>query len=248
MCGEKVIMKPYLHAESSARKFGGVAGDYIDIHVLMDSSKSHIADHRHRAIFHSSFGCFIVELIFGVTRTNSDGGVYSPRDVAEQHCLEDLGTIPSVQDWLKDLPIEPWMSGGGAPGALLNPIVKLDDAVEAIKNLESTVSKQFKSWLEPLLIRLLEENPDRCGVQWTQYTPYFNDGDACEFSVGYLEWFVEGAKNEYHGIYPLPPYLSEIFQSRESAVISMFKAAFGDHVRVQYTLKHRFETFEYMHE
>lgn len=26
-------------------------------------------------------------------------------------------------------------------------------------------------------------NPQVEGVTWTQYTPYFNDGDACEFSV-----------------------------------------------------------------
>jgi hypothetical protein len=31
-----------------------------------------------------------------------------------------------------------------------------------------------------------EENPDVKIVTWTQYAPYFNDGDPCEFSVGDL--------------------------------------------------------------
>jgi hypothetical protein len=52
-----------------------------------------------------------VEKVFGTTRRNSEGKLYSPRDVAEQHILEDLGTIPSLGDWLKNTPIEKWMGG-----------------------------------------------------------------------------------------------------------------------------------------
>ena len=29
-----------------------------------------------------------------------------------------------------------------------------------------------------------EKNPSVTAIIWTQYTPYFNDGDSCEFSVG----------------------------------------------------------------
>lgn len=105
------MAKPHIHAISSAKKFGGVADDYSKIHHFMDSSKAHIADVRHRAIFHSSFGCFIAEQVFGQLITNSDGKQVSVRDVAEQHILEDLGKIPSVQDWFANMPIETWMGG-----------------------------------------------------------------------------------------------------------------------------------------
>lgn len=104
-------MKPFKHAKSSAKKYGGVPEDYMDIHDFMDSSKAHIADHRHRAIFHSSFGCYIVEKIFGNTRVNSDSKEYSVRDIAEQHIIEDLGRIPTVQDYLSNMEIQPWMGG-----------------------------------------------------------------------------------------------------------------------------------------
>lgn len=104
-------MKPYIHAKSSAHKFGGTPEIYLPIHQFMDSSKAHIADHRHRAIFHSSFGCFIVEQLFGVTMKNSDGTLFSPRDIAEQHILEDLGKIPTVADYLNNMSLEPWMGG-----------------------------------------------------------------------------------------------------------------------------------------
>lgn len=33
-------MIPYIHAELSAKRFGGVPEDYLDIHELMDSSKA----------------------------------------------------------------------------------------------------------------------------------------------------------------------------------------------------------------
>lgn len=105
------MAKPMIHARSSARKFGGVPDDYFDIHEMMDSSKAALADHRHRAIFHSSFGCYIIQHIFGVERTNSDGKLYSPRDIAEQHIIEDLGRIPAVSDYLKNMQVQPWMGG-----------------------------------------------------------------------------------------------------------------------------------------
>lgn len=104
-------MKPYLHAKVSAKKFGGVPEDYMPIHDFIDSTKAHIADVRHRALLHSSWGIYIVEKVFGTNIKNSDGRLVSTRDVAEEHILEDLGRIPSVQDYLGNMRIQPWMGG-----------------------------------------------------------------------------------------------------------------------------------------
>lgn len=104
-------MKPYLHAKISAKKFGGVPEDYMDIHNFIDSSKACMPDIRHRAILHSAFGCYLVEQMYGATRVNSEGREYSPRDVAEAHIIEDLGFIPTVEKYLNNMTIQPWMSG-----------------------------------------------------------------------------------------------------------------------------------------
>jgi hypothetical protein len=104
-------LKPYLHAKISSKQHGGKPEDYQDIHDFIDSSKVAIADVRHRAMLHSAWGCFLVERIFGVTRNNSDGRLYSPRDIAEEHIQQDLGFIPTLEDWLKEIPIKGWMSG-----------------------------------------------------------------------------------------------------------------------------------------
>jgi Domain of unknown function (DUF6915) len=104
-------VKPYLHAQASVRRYGGKVEDYLPIHDFMDLSKSAVADVRHRAVFHSAFGVFIVERVFGAVLTNSDDKAVCVRDVAEQHVLEDLGEIPPLSKWLEAMPIEPWMAG-----------------------------------------------------------------------------------------------------------------------------------------
>jgi hypothetical protein len=113
------MAKPWIHAESSAKKFGGSPEDYIEIHNLLDSSKGTVADSRHRALTHTAwFLSEILERIFGVTITNSEGRKISVRDVGEQHVLEDFGGrfIPSAQDYLAEMSFQTWMlSGKGEP-------------------------------------------------------------------------------------------------------------------------------------
>lgn len=103
------MSKPHIHAKSSAKRWGGLPEDYIHIHNWFDQTKACLADVRHRAILHSTFGIFLAEQMFGVTFTNSDGREVSVRDVGEQHVFEDLGDIPTIERWLKDLPIQSWM-------------------------------------------------------------------------------------------------------------------------------------------
>lgn len=104
-------MKPHLHANISAKQHGGKPEDYMAIHEFIDHSKSAIADVRHRAMLHSAWGCYVVSQVFGNLLTNSDGKTVSVRDIAEEHIIQDLGFIPTLDDWLKEMPIQGWMSG-----------------------------------------------------------------------------------------------------------------------------------------
>lgn len=109
-------MKPYIHAVSSARRFGGAPEDYLEIHELMDSSKGALPDNRHRALTHTSwFLSTILERIFGSTFENSAGRVVSVRDIGEQHILEDFKGrfIPTAQDYLEGMEFHSWMNTGG---------------------------------------------------------------------------------------------------------------------------------------
>lgn len=102
---------PIEHAKSSARRFGGTPEDYLRIHEWFDESKAQVADFRHRCLRHHAKGIFQAERLFGVTIRNSDGQEVAVRYIGEQHVREDLGRIPSFQDWIAELPVRPWMYG-----------------------------------------------------------------------------------------------------------------------------------------
>lgn len=117
---------PLTHADSSARRFGGRASDYLPIHELMDSSKAAFPDNRHRALTHNSWFIFVVERVFGpdIPLTNDAGdevGRAKTRYVAEQHILEDFGGkfIPTASDYLEGLEFQPWINNGveGSPSS-----------------------------------------------------------------------------------------------------------------------------------
>ena len=100
---------PTHHALSSVRKWGGKPEDYLPIHNWFDESKMIMADFRHRALRHHAEGIFLAEKVFGVEIRNSDGRYVPVRWIGEQHVKEDLGRIPSAQDWLSCIKPEPWM-------------------------------------------------------------------------------------------------------------------------------------------
>ncbi len=104
-------MKPMVHARISAKKFGGVAEDYLAIHDFFDMTKMALPDIRHRMVLHNSVGCYIAEKVFGHTITNSDNKTVHVRDVAEAHIIEDLGFIPTLERCFSGMPLEPWMGG-----------------------------------------------------------------------------------------------------------------------------------------
>jgi len=103
------------HAVSAARKWGGEPEDYLPIEEYIDSSKSIIGDVRHRAIYHHTLGVWLVQQKFGptisVTRKSGKVVQVPTRLIAERHIIEDLGWLPSPADYLKNTPVEKWMSG-----------------------------------------------------------------------------------------------------------------------------------------
>src|SRR5690242_17731713 len=118
------MAKPWIHAVSSAKRFGGVPEDYLEIHEFLDSSKATIADVRHRALTHNAwFISFVLPKVFGDVLTNHNGHVVSVRDVAELHILEDFSGrfIPSAQDYLQEIKFKEWMQvGKGTPPSFVS--------------------------------------------------------------------------------------------------------------------------------
>ena len=103
-------MKAFNHCKSSVKYFGGIEEDYHDIHAWFDKSKEHYADIRHRALRHHTQGVVECENKFGIYITNSDNKKVPVKGIAEQHIREDLGFIPSIQDWFREIKPRSWMA------------------------------------------------------------------------------------------------------------------------------------------
>jgi hypothetical protein len=89
---------------------------------------------------------------------------------------------------------------------------------------------------------VFERHPNVRSLTWTQYTPYFNDGDPCVFSVHDLEVYdetIQEADDDYtEGVdvgwgegrarYPDIAEISGVLSNAEDLLLEMF----GDHCRI----------------
>lgn len=103
------MAKPYHHAVSSQRQWGGEINDYLPIHEWFDETKELVGDFRHRALRHHTTGVQQAREIFGVSIRNSAGRDVPVRAIAEQHLMEDFGRLPTLADWLRCIKPAPWM-------------------------------------------------------------------------------------------------------------------------------------------
>ena len=147
-------------------------------------------------------------------------------------------------------------------------------ALNAVGARRAELTKQLETEavaiLRPLLEGFLKDHPSIESLKWTQYTPYFNDGDTCEFHVHDLYVKPVGGDEDagdYEDGYvyvPSPEYytdseLAERGFTRESATAfraldsalsaneEACLAAFGDHVQVIVT-RDGIEVEEYSHD
>jgi hypothetical protein len=61
---------------------------------------------------------------------------------------------------------------------------KFDELVQKQRALQKEFQTTAQALFNETTKEFFEQNPLVNAIVWTQYTPYFNDGDTCEFSVG----------------------------------------------------------------
>ena len=109
------MANPEIHAKSSVKRWGGKIEDYLAIHELLDSPKETMNNNTSRMLTHNVWFCYkIIPKIFGYNITNSDGRSVDTIDIAMLHVAEDfrMKFVPTVQDYLKHLDVQPWMNNG----------------------------------------------------------------------------------------------------------------------------------------
>lgn len=141
-------MNPIYHAESSAKKWGGTVDDYLKIHEKMDCSKAYFSDNRHRVLTHTMFWVNEVMLpIFG-SYIEIEGKKISVKDICERHILEDYRQkfIPTVQDFVQELEMKPWMQNGNGLPDSVKKFYKKDDPAPIRYVSSSLKTHEFKPY------------------------------------------------------------------------------------------------------
>ena len=64
--------------------------------------------------------------------------------------------------------------------------------IERIAYFEKLLVDSLLISLEAVSAQFFKDFPEILSVYWTQYAPHFNDGDACEFSVGDVSYTIDG--------------------------------------------------------
>lgn len=132
----------------------------------------------------------------------------------------------------------------------------IENYTEAKKQFTVAAQDSFKEYLK----EFFDANPEIKVIKWMQYTPYFNDGHECVFSVhdavfsnasdpdNVSEWGElrdDANKHEYafQGTWDIPESLktkSKVFDDFNGTICSsemedIMRAMFGDHVTVTCT-------------
>lgn len=65
-----------------------------------------------------------------------------------------------------------------------------------LEKLQENAAKELKEGIIQSIKTLMLNYPKIVAIKWKQYTPYFNDGDACVFTVGYVQYKTEDMTDE----------------------------------------------------
>ena len=134
------MANPLIHSKSSVKRWGGKVEDYLPIHELLDSPKTTMNNNTSRMLTHNIWFCYhIIPKIFGYNITNSDGRSVDTVDIAMLHCAEDfrMQGIPTVQDYLENMVVQPWMNNGAKP-------LPSQEAKDAARNLLEKLREEQK--------------------------------------------------------------------------------------------------------
>jgi hypothetical protein len=140
---------------------------------------------------------------------------------------------------------------------------------DELRDLKKAYDKKLKDEGEAALKEAFKEvfdkHPRLRSIVWTQYTPYFNDGDPCYFRVHEFDVHITGVSYEgedEEDDYSYGETLYTMKQSKEQDVLDIVKSikalekelpddvlesVFGDHCKVVATAK-GFDVDEYSHD
>jgi hypothetical protein len=120
------------------------------------------------------------------------------------------------------------------------------DFKNKVEELRLQLQKTGEQFLAQNFKDLFERFPKLEKISWSQYTPYFNDGDECIFRSNHKHADIEGEGLEY-GTADLKEIESELSKFMSQFDNELLKNLFGDHVQLTVS-KEGITVEEYEHE
>lgn len=126
----------------------------------------------------------------------------------------------------------------------MEALSKIDELVNSYHAAKERLVNEVKPHFIEVFKSIFEKYPEVNNVAWSQYTPYFMDGEVCEFSVNCYDLYINNTycedqysdgSSEFQGLLTRMP--SEIMLG-----------IFGDHVKVTVHKGGVMETEEYDHD
>lgn len=136
----------------------------------------------------------------------------------------------------------------------------LDELVDTIDEQRKVAKKLARDRLIPAIKESLapyfEKHKDISVIAWVQYTPYFNDGNACVFGFNGLVCFTaedvaeDGIDSYEDGSRTSKDARSDLFQISNSIgeLEDLLLMAFGDHQKITVTRDGQIKTVTYDHD
>ena len=142
----------------------------------------------------------------------------------------------------------------------MTTVTRLNDVMidfnKRMRLMKEEMSKQFQNELKSIFKEVFETYPNVKKMAWTQYTPYFDDGETCIFSVheiyvcdetcdpednlyDWLDISLGDDKNKY----PMITEINNMLSQSEDILLLLF----GDHVKITVSPK-GIDVEEYEHE
>lgn len=140
---------------------------------------------------------------------------------------------------------------------------KFSEIIDLEKQLQNKLQNFGKEAFKEAFTDFFTRNPYIDAVVWTQYTPYFNDGDPCIFGVHevYLAslWFYKNIEHDYYDhigenivlaydCEEMKPMYEDLDSIWKTIPESILQSVFGDHVLVRILRNGIIEVEEFEHD
>jgi DNA repair exonuclease SbcCD ATPase subunit len=91
---------------------------------------------------------------------------------------------------------------------------KLNDIHKQIEKLEKQAEKESSKLISKGFKEIFKKHPELESFSWTQYTPYFNDGDECVFSA-HTDYLTMNNAEQEESVYELRQFLDTLHNPKK---------------------------------